>query len=94
MTLTGKQKRHLRALGHHLSPVVMIGHQGLTDAVVEHTNAALDVHELVKVKTLADDVTAELAEKTGAAIVQELGHTALLYRRRKKDPVIVLPPRG
>jgi RNA-binding protein len=91
MNLTGKQKRHLRGLGHHLSPVVMIGHEGLTDAVVAHTDRALSDHELVKIKTLGDDVAAALAERTGAVLVQELGHTALLFRRRKKDPIIELP---
>ena len=48
--LTGKQRRHLRALGHHLDPVVQIGHEGVNDAVVRETDAQLDAHELIKVK--------------------------------------------
>jgi RNA-binding protein len=91
MNLTGKQKRHLRGLGHHLQPVVMVGHEGLTDAVVAHCDKALGDHELVKVKTLGDDVAEELATRTGATMVQRLGHTALLFRRRRKDPIIELP---
>ncbi|MCA9619024.1 MAG: ribosome assembly RNA-binding protein YhbY [Myxococcales bacterium] len=97
MRLTGKQLRHLRALGHHLDPVVQLGKHGITDAVVAATNEAITVHELVKVKRSADcptskqDMAAELARALDAEVVQILGHTALLYRRHPDKPVIELP---
>ena len=50
MALTGKQRRALRALGHHLEPVVQVGHAGITDGVVAALEQALWDHELVKVK--------------------------------------------
>lgn len=88
MNLTGKQKRHLRGLGHALSPVVMVGHEGLTEAVLAKTRTELEHHELVKVKVLgsgevgARDLGPALAEASGSALVQVLGGTVLLYRRR------------
>ena len=95
--LTGKQRRHLRALGHHLDAVVQIGHEGVSDAVVEQANAQLEAHELIKVKVSENapedrkSSAAALAEKCGAHLAQVLGRTALLYRRRKDKPAIVLP---
>ena len=95
--LTGKQRRHLRALGHHLDPVVQIGHDGINDAVVRETDAQLKVHELIKVKIGESspqprhEAAELLASRTQAQVAQVLGRTALLYRRRDENPQIVLP---
>jgi len=95
--LTGKQRRHLRALGHHLSPVLQIGHEGLTDSLVAQANAQLDAHELIKVKVGESsplprhDAASQLASATHSELAQVLGRTFLLYRRRGKDPAILLP---
>jgi RNA-binding protein len=95
--LTGKQRRHLRALGHHLDPVVQVGHGGVTDAVVGQTDAQLDTHELIKVKIgehspqERHEAAQLLAQRLHAQVAQVLGRTALLYRPRKDKPQIVLP---
>ncbi|MDC0682162.1 MULTISPECIES: ribosome assembly RNA-binding protein YhbY [Sorangium] len=97
MDLTGKQRRHLRALGHHLDPVVQLGKAGLTDGVVAAVDAALERHELVKIRLGTecpdelDDVADSLSEKLRAAVAQTLGRTILLYRRHPKEPKIKLP---
>ncbi len=97
MELTGKQKRHLRALGHALSPVVQLGREGLSDAVRIKTDAELEHHELVKVKIgdgcleEVDHVARELSASCKAAVAQVIGRTVLLYRRRRVEPTIVLP---
>jgi len=96
ITLTGKQNRYLRGLGHGIKPVVMIGRHHLNDDVVSATDEALATHELIKVKLqegcLEDRkvVAAELAQRTGAAVAQILGRTFLLYRPAE-EPVIKLP---
>ena len=95
--LTGKQRRHLRALGHHLSPVVQVGHEGVSDAVVQQADRQLHTHELIKVKVGESspqdrhEAAGLLAQRTGAQVAQVLGRTALLYRPRKENPAIVLP---
>jgi RNA-binding protein len=95
--LSGKALRHLRALGHHLRPVVHIGKEGITDAVVAATRTALLAHELVKVRLGAEapvdrmDMGAELAARAGAALAQTLGRTVLLYKRHPHAPKIELP---
>lgn len=95
--LTGRQKRHLRALGHHLDPVAQVGREGVSEAVVRKVDVELENHELIKIKVgencLEDvgDVAAALSEACNAAMVQTIGHVALLYRRRRKEPTIELP---
>ena len=95
--LTGKQRRHLRGLGHHLVAVVHIGHDGVTDALVKQVEAQLLAHELIKVKVgenAPEDrhATAEaLALRSTAPLAQVLGRTLLLYKRRKDKPQITLP---
>ena len=95
--LSGKQRRHLRALGHHLSPVLQIGHEGLTDAVVAQAKVQLDAHELIKVRVSEasslprHEAASQLASATNAELAQVLGRTFLLYKPHAKDPAIVLP---
>lgn len=84
--LTSGQKKVLRGMGHHLEPVVYVGKEGLSPALLKSMEAALDAHELIKVKLgqnfpLARDAAGEeLATRTGAALVQIIGRMILLYR--------------
>jgi RNA-binding protein len=95
--LTGRQRRHLRALGHHLHAIVQVGHDGVSDAVVRQADEQLEAHELIKVKVSENapqdrhDSADALAQRCGAQVAQVLGRTALLYRPRKEKPAIVLP---
>jgi RNA-binding protein len=96
-TLTGAQRRALRAQGHHLKPVVQVGHAGVSEGVVAATLDALETHELIKVSvsTEAPDdrkqTPQDLADATGSHVAQVIGRTALLYRRRLDDPQVTLP---
>jgi RNA-binding protein len=95
--LTGKQRRHLRALGHHLDPLVQLGKNGLTPGATRAIDEALGHHELVKVKLLTEcpedrhEVAERLAADLKAHLAQVVGRTLLLYRRHPKKPVIELP---
>jgi RNA-binding protein len=91
--LTGKQRRKLRALGHHLSAVVHVGQSGVTPALIAAVAQAIQDHELIKVK-VGDapvdrhEAAEQLAQGTGAAVAQVLGNTVLLFRKREKDSKI------
>jgi RNA-binding protein len=100
VALTGKQRRHLRALGHSLRPVVQVGRTGASEEVVSACDQALADHELIKVKIGqgADDgrhdIADALAAGAGAEVAQVLGRTVLLYRPRAEGderPRIKLP---
>lgn len=94
--LTGKQKRHLRALGHKLKPLIQIGKKEIETALIEETNVSLEHHELIKVKLLESclldkhEASETLAEACNAEVAQILGRTFLLYRAAK-TPGIILP---
>ncbi|MCX5864748.1 MAG: ribosome assembly RNA-binding protein YhbY [Deltaproteobacteria bacterium] len=88
--LTGKEARHLRGLGHHLSPLVMIGKDGVTDNLTTALEEVLSAHELVKVK-LQDgcpyarvEAAELLAQKSRSRIAQIIGKTFLLFRENKE----------
>ncbi|KIH77414.1 RNA-binding protein [Geoalkalibacter ferrihydriticus] len=91
--LTGKQARHLRALGHHLNPTVMVGKEEIDERVMQSVEEVLEAHELIKVKiqkgclTDRKDVAEELARRSGSVVAQILGQTILLYRPSEKQRI-------
>ncbi|WP_141456073.1 ribosome assembly RNA-binding protein YhbY [Pseudoxanthomonas sp. z9] len=97
VVLTSAQTRFLRGQAHDLKALLQIGGKGVTPAFIAELDGALEHHELIKVKVAGEDreardaMIAELAEQTGAALVQRIGHTAVLYRPSKERRQIVLP---
>src|SRR5690606_9780299 len=95
--LTAVQNRFLRGQAHDLKAMLQVGGKGVTDAVVAEVSGALEHHELIKVKVAAEDreardaIIAELATRTDAALVQRIGHVAILYRPNPEQRRIVLP---
>jgi RNA-binding protein len=95
--LTASQTRFLRGQAHGLKAMLQVGGKGITDALVAEIDNALENHELIKVKIAGGDRDArdamidELAGRTHAALVQRIGHTAVLYRQSKDKRQIVLP---
>jgi len=84
--LTPAQRKEKRGDAHHLDPVVIIGADGLTAAVVKETDAALKAHGLIKVRMFSDvrpdreAALASLADQLGAAPVQHIGKLFVLWR--------------
>ncbi len=85
-TLSTQQKKSLRGVAHHLDPIVAVSERGLSEGIVEETERALRDHELIKVRVLMTDrtsrseITAELAAQCSAAVLQQIGKVAVLYR--------------
>ncbi len=97
MSLTSTQIHYLRSLAHDLSPVVLLGNKGATDAVVKELDQALGIHELVKVKLSGGDKDERqaqidvLAAGTQAQKIHQIGHVVVLFRRNDDQPKIALP---
>lgn len=96
ITLSSTQRQHLRGLAHGRQPVVMIGHAGLSEAVLAEIGAALSAHELVKIKAASGDADTRrnwldtICQATDAAPVQQIGRMLVVYRPAQ-PPRIVLP---
>jgi RNA-binding protein len=90
--LNNGQKKSLRGQGHHLEPIVLVGKEGLTPALLKSTEAALKTHELIKIKlgqncpVERNEAAREIARLTGAALVQLIGRIILLYRTNPDLP--------
>jgi len=85
--------KRYRSIGHNLKPVVMISDNGLSEGVINELNRALEDHELIKIKIAITDrdsrklVLSEASSACKAEQVQEIGKTALLYRKSEKKAI-------
>lgn len=90
MTLTNEQKKAYRAIGHSLTPIVIIAGNGLSDSVMEELDRALNDHELIKIKIAISDrqikqqVIHDIIHRTQSTLVQQIGKVALLLRHSSK----------
>jgi len=97
MKLTNNQKKYLRSLAHDLSPVVMVGQHGLSDAVLAELKSSMAIHELIKIKVRAENreekqqIIDKIVSFSEAAIVQVIGGVLVIYKSFDEDPVISLP---
>ncbi|MBU3002936.1 ribosome assembly RNA-binding protein YhbY [Paraglaciecola arctica] len=96
MTLSNKQKQHLKGLAHSIKPVVQLGNNGLTEGVLAEIDGAINHHELIKVKVPTDDkeekalIIDAIVRETGAFKLQTIGHVVVLYKQ-SEDKKIELP---
>lgn len=87
--LSPDRKRHFRAIGHNLKPVVTIADNNITDGIVGETLRALNDHELIKVKCAIGDrearqiAIAKLCGLSKAELIQAIGKVALIYKAAK-----------
>lgn len=90
--LSPTERRSLRADAHHLNPVVLIGAEGLTEAVRKETDAALNAHGLIKLRVFSDvretreQMLSSLTEELSAAAVQHIGKLLVLWRPVEEKP--------
>ncbi len=83
-----KQLNELRRLVHALKPVVIIGANGLTEAVHAEIETAISAHELIKIKVNAEDkaerdqLTDRICAEHNAELIQKIGHVIAIYRER------------
>ena len=95
LLLDRDMRLELRSQAHHLEPVVLLGANGLTDAVIKEIDRALTAHELIKIRVPSDDreereeIFAELLDKLSAARIQVIGKLLVFWRpspeKRKAD---------
>jgi RNA-binding protein len=84
--MTSKQRAYLKSLASNLETIFQIGKGGISDEICFQLGNALEARELIKIKLLETcptslkDTANEIAEKTGAEIVQTIGTKIVLFR--------------
>lgn len=96
--LKPRQRAYLKSLAHPLKPILQIGKDGVTHAVLQSVVDAFHKRELLKVKALescpepaaqvGDTIAAQLPD---VHLVQVIGRTIVLYRRHPEQPELQLP---
>lgn len=92
--LTSKQRATLRGIASTYETIFQIGKGGISETLVQQVQDALRKRELIKIHVLencpldAREAAAELAEKTGAEVVQVIGSRLVLFQRNPKHPVV------
>ncbi|QXL84944.1 ribosome assembly RNA-binding protein YhbY [Comamonas sp. NLF-1-9] len=95
IVLSAAERRAHRADAHHLDPVVMVGGDGLSEAVRKEVDAALNAHGLIKVRVFSDErsereaIYEQLAQDLNAAQVQHIGKLLVLWRPIPQKPKAV-----
>ena len=90
ITLTGKQKRQLRALANTIDAQIQIGKNEITDNLIETIDKALTAHELIKISVLKSvdspllEIALDVSSATNSTIVQTIGRVIVLYRQNLK----------
>lgn len=86
LIISPAQRKALKAKAHDLSPVIMIGNDGLTPGVIKEAEIAIHSHKLIKVRVFGDDresriaIYESLCDKLNAAPVQHIGKLLVLWR--------------
>ena len=86
LNLTPAERKDLRGQAHHIDPVVLIGSDGLTPAVLKEADAALKAHGLIKVRMFSDSrvdrmaALQNMADSLNAGAVQHIGKLLVLWR--------------
>jgi RNA-binding protein len=90
MPITSQQRKHFKAIAHHLKPVVTVATNGITEGVVNELDRALSDHELIKIKIAAGEradrteLLSEITRLTSSDLVHSIGKTAVLLRHNPK----------
>ena len=98
LNLTPHERSELRAAAHALRPVVLIGDNGLTDAVIKEITVHLQAHQLIKIRVAGDDRQARLTmleqicDALDAAPIHHLGKILTIYRPNIERPPVLGAP--
>lgn len=92
--LNSKQRAALRGIAGTMDTIFQVGKGGINKALISQVSDALRKRELIKLRVLDNsaytsrEAAEEIAEKTGADVVQVIGNRFVIFKRNPKEPVI------
>lgn len=93
MLVNQKQKKFLKSMAHDLSPLVLIGKEGLSEKLFESIEVSLKAHELIKCSILktcpqsVNEVAIECAMHTKSQVIQVIGRVVVLYKQSSEKKI-------
>ncbi|MFM0594451.1 MULTISPECIES: YhbY family RNA-binding protein [Paraburkholderia] len=94
------QRAELRSQAHALKPVVLVGAEGLTDAVLTEIKVHLGAHQLIKIRVFGDEREAriaiyeEICDKLNAAPIQHIGKLLVIWKPEAAEKPAAKTKRG
>ena len=94
--LNSRQRAQLRGLANSFETILQVGKSGVSENTVKQVSDALEARELIKLRTLETcptthrETAEEIAEKTGADVVQVIGSRFVLYKESEENRQIKL----
>ena len=91
VSLTSRERAHLKSRAHALEPIVQVGQGGVSEAVAAELDRALTAHELIKVKIngtdrdIRQEVIEAICARTDAVAVYKVGKIVVLWRPAPKE---------
>ena len=92
--MNSKQRAALRGIAGTMDTIFQVGKGGINEALISQVSDALRKRELIKLRVLDNsaytsrEAAEEIAEKTGADVVQVIGNRFVIFKRNPKEPVI------
>jgi len=85
LSLTVAERLTLKGRAHQLKPTVLIGNAGLTESVLKEIALNLKLHELIKIRVMAERevreaILTEVCSKLDASPVQHIGKILIIYK--------------
>jgi RNA-binding protein len=88
--------RRLKARSRLIEATIWIGKEGTSQKQIEHVQKQLNTRELVKLKlqksalsnSETEEIAEEMSEATGSALVDVMGHTFTLYKKKTRSKEI------
>jgi putative YhbY family RNA-binding protein len=89
LKVSSEQRAELRSQAHALKPVVIVGAEGLTDAVLAEIKVNLKAHQLIKIRVFGDEreeriaIYEEICDRLSAAPIQHIGKLLVIWKPEK-----------
>lgn len=100
LKVSSDQRAELRSQAHALKPVVLVGAEGLTDAVLAEIKVHLAAHRLIKIRVFGDEreeriaIYEQICDTLNAAPIQHIGKLLVIWKPEAAAQPAVKSKRG
>lgn len=95
--MNSKRRAYLKKLAHAMRPVIQVGKEGVSPALVDQVAETIKKRELIKISLLESmpeelkEAAEKITERTRSEFVSLVGRKLTIYKRNEQEPVIEFP---